>query len=136
MPNESEIVVRDFQPTDIVYLTDLTSELGYETQLNSYWTFVAVLNEAIIGYIGVVKNYFWEQDGCFLRIQVLVVNKEYRGTGTGQKLINTTEQLAKQIGARVIVLSCANREERQAAHRFYSKMGFEARSTGYVKKIK
>jgi hypothetical protein len=26
------------------------------------------------------KNYFWEQDGHFVRIQALVVNKEYSGS--------------------------------------------------------
>lgn len=145
---ENNIFIRDFQLNDIACLTDLTIELGYDTtieqmtkrmetilQLDNYWTFVAVLDKNIVGYIGLNKNYFWEQDGHFIRIQALVVNKEHRRLGIGQKLIDSAEKLARQINAKLMVLNCGNRDERQSAHQFYPKMGFEPKSTGYIKRL-
>jgi GNAT superfamily N-acetyltransferase len=144
----NNIFIRDFQLNDIACLTDLTITLGYDTtieqmttrmetilRLDNYWTFVAILDKNIVGYIGLNKNYFWEQDGHFIRIQALVVNKEYRRFGVGEKLINYTEKFARQIKANLIVLNCGNRDERKSAHQFYPKMGFEAKSTGYIKRL-
>lgn len=144
----NEIKIRDFSNDDINSITDLTVALGYNTnieqmtlrmnnilQFDNYWTFVAEFENQIIGYIGLTKNYFWEQDGHFIRIQAFVVNKEYRRNGVGKKLLEYTECFAKRIGSKLISLNCGNREERQSAHKFYPKMGFEAKSTGYIKKI-
>ncbi len=143
------ILIRNFQLQDTSYLTELTNELGYDTtveqmtlrmktimQLDNYWTFVAVINEKVVGYIGLNKNYFWEQDGYYLRIQALVVNIQFRQLGVGQKLINTAEELARQTNTQSILLNCGNRDERQAAHKFYTKVGFEPKSIGYIKRLK
>ncbi|MBT1696663.1 GNAT family N-acetyltransferase [Fulvivirgaceae bacterium PWU4] len=145
---ETSVTIRNFQPTDLNSLTGLTNELGYVTTIEQmkarmetilllpdYWTFVAVVNNKVVGYVGVNKNYFWEQDGCFIRIQALVVSQQHRRLGIAQKLVETVEMLARQLGARLIILNCGNREERRQAHQFYPKMGFEPKSTGYVKRL-
>ena len=143
------ILIRNFQLKDTSYLTELTNELGYETtmeqmtlrmktimQLDDYWTFVAVINEKVVGYIGLNKNFFWEQEGYYLKIQALVVNSQFRQLGVGQNLICTVEELARQTNAKSILLNCGNRDERQSAHRFYTKVGFEPKSIGYIKRLK
>ena len=146
---ENHIIIRDFYIEDISSMTELTNTLGYDTtieqmttrmetilQLDNYWTFVALLDRKIVGYIGLNKSYFWEQDGHYIRIQALVVNEEYRRIGVGQKLIKHAEKLALQINAKLLVLNCGNRDERDSAHKFYPKIGFEPKSTGYIKRIK
>ena len=146
---ENHIIIRDFYIEDISSMTELTNTLGYDTtieqmttrmetilQLDNYWTFVALLDRKIVGYIGLNKSYFWEQDGYYIRIQALVVNEEYRRIGVGQKLIKHAEKLALQINAKLLVLNCGNRNERDSAHKFYPKIGFEPKSTGYIKRIK
>ena len=146
--SEIDILIRDFTLDDVSFLADLTNILGYETtveqmtirmktiiQLDNYWTFVAVSKGQIIGYIGLNKNYLWEQDGYYLRVQALVVAREYRKLGVGQKLMQTAEKLARQIKTKIIILNCGNRDERQSAHKFYPKMGFLPKSTGYIKKL-
>ena len=146
--NDKNILIRKFHLKDIPYLTELTNELGYNTtfeqmalrmkkiiQLDNYWTFVAVKEEKVVGYIGINKNYFWEQDGYYLRIQALVVNNQFRQIGVGQKLIEAAEELARQSNANSILLNCGNRDERQAAHKFYTKVGFEPKSIGYIKRL-
>src|ERR1041385_1260861 len=132
MKDKVNLSIRKFQSNDILDLTDLTNELGYPTtieqmtlrmkaiiHLDNYWTFVAELNSRVVGYIGLNLNHFWEQDGYFIRIQALVVKKEYRRLGIGQKLIEQSEILARQVGAKLILLNCGNRDERKSAHSFY-----------------
>lgn len=145
---ELNIIIREFQMADVSYLTDLTNELGYDTtvdqmaermncitKLENYWTFVATTNDRVVGYIGLNKNYFWEQDGYYLRVQALVVNNKFRHLGVGQKLMDSAEHTAKQIETKIIILNCGNRDERKYAHKFYAKLGFEPKSTGYVKRL-
>ena len=145
---EIDILIRDFILDDIAILASLTNTLGYDTtveqmtirmktiiQLDNYWTFVAVSKGKVIGYIGLNKNYLWEQDGYYLRIQALIVAAEYRKLGVGQQLMQTAEKLAKQIKTKIIILNCGNRHERQSAHKFYPKMGFQPKSTGYIKRL-
>jgi len=145
---ENRIEIRDFKLGDIEYLTVLTNELGYPStveemtqrmefilQLDTYWTYVAVLDERVVGYIGFHKNYFWEREGFYIKIQALVVKKEYRRFGIGRKLILSVEEFSRQLQAKTIVLTSGNREERQSAHQFYPQMGFEAKSIGYTKQL-
>jgi len=142
----STIKLRLAEYKDFKALTELTCELGYETtieqmeermdvisKLENYWTYVAELEQQIVGYIGLVKSYSWEHDGHFLRIAALVVKKDWREKGVGKELILFSEKFAKDINARTIVLNCGTRDERKSAHLFYPKMGFEAKSIGYQK---
>lgn len=147
--SQPDFFVRAFLPKDAEALATLTTELGYPTTtaqmttrmeaisaLADHWTFVAVSEGVIAGYVGMSKQFFWEQDGHFIRIQALVVKKEFRRHGVGKLLIETAEQLAGFNDAKMLMLNCGNREERQSAHLFYPEMGFEAKSTGYVKRMK
>lgn len=145
---EPNITIRNFEWPDLSSVTILTNELGYPTTveqmkirmeqilpLDNYWTFVAVADNQVVGYIGINKNYFWEQDGTFIRIQALVVKKEFRRHHVGRQLIEAAEKHARQLKSRLLILNSGNREEREAAHRFYPNMGFEGKSTGYSKKL-
>lgn len=142
------ITLRTYIEKDIPALTALTVALGYSTspaemgeRLNNmhgnphYKTIVACNGDEVLGYIGMIKNFFWEQNGCFVRIQALVVNSHARQKGIGAMLLQAAEQWAQEIDARLIVLNCGNKAERAAAHQFYPRMGFEAKSTGYIKTL-
>ncbi|HEU5291662.1 MAG TPA: GNAT family N-acetyltransferase [Cyclobacteriaceae bacterium] len=145
---ETTITIRNFEWPDLNSVTALTNELGYPTtveqmkirmeqilQLENYWTFVAEMDNQVVGYIGINKNYFWEQDGNFIRIQALVVKKEFRRHHVGQQLIEAGEKHARKLNSRLMILNSGNREERQAAHQFYPRIGFEGKSTGYIKRL-
>jgi len=144
----SNVIARDFRASDIPSLSLLTNELGYPTSEKEmsermasitknkhYKTVVATIGEQILGYMGLYQCFFWEQNGHFVRIQALVVKHEYRKMGIGRLLIGVAEDWAKEIGAVLVVLNCGNKTERDAAHQFYPSMGFEAKSTGYIKNI-
>jgi GNAT superfamily N-acetyltransferase len=142
------MILRQSLPTDLITLALLCTELGYPTtiedmslrmaeislQTNSK-TIVAEINNQVVGFMGMSKNIFWEQNGHYVRIQVLVVSEKYRKQGIGKSLIDYAESWARDIDAKLLALNCGNRPERESAHNFYPKMGFEAKSTGYKKII-
>lgn len=144
----AKVIIREYNPGDLAALVILTNELGYpgtEAEMKQrldrimhtpdYKTIVATIDHQVIGYMGMCRQFFWEQNGHYIKIQALVVKTEFRGSGAGKKLIEYAEDFAKRTGATSIFLNCGNKPEREGAHKFYPKMGFEAKSTGYVKKI-
>lgn len=142
------ITLRNFILIDIESLATLTTELGYPTTIEDMTsrmseilqqpnskTIVAELHGQIVGFMGMSKNLSWESNNCSLRIQALVVSEEYRKLGVGKALIDFAESYAKEIKAKSLILNCGNRYDREIAHRFYTALGFEAKTTGYRKEI-
>lgn len=143
-----QLLVREFRETDIEALCQLTIELGYPTlveemkermchilQNPDYKTIVATMHEEVIGYIGMFKCLFWEQNGCYIKVQSLVVSSNSRRQKAGETLLKEAEKWGRTIGAKLITLNSGNRAERFAAHQFYPDQGYEAKSTGYIKLI-
>lgn len=85
--------------------------------------------------IGLVKGYYYELDGLYIRIVVLVVDKNYRNKGIGKQLLENAESWAKNIGATGIGLNSVDRPERINAHHFYKKNGYVEKSIGFAKKM-
>ncbi|MGN8645751.1 GNAT family N-acetyltransferase [Gracilibacillus sp. HCP3S3_G5_1] len=123
-------------------------QLGYPTTIEkftkrfntiitdqSYQTLVAEWKGDIVGMVGIRTGLFYEYDGSYVQIAAFVVDKRFRGKGIGEQLIKEIEFRANQHGAKYIVLNSGNRKEREEAHRFYMKMGFEANSIGFSKKL-
>lgn len=144
----TELIIREYKAEDVSALAILTHELGYPTTDSEMKmrmenilknpacrTVVVISAGQVIGYMGMNKHLFWEQNGHFIRIQALVVKEEFRGTGAGKKLVEYAEDWAREIGAVKIFLNCGNKPGREGAHKFYPKLGFEAKSTGYVKNV-
>lgn len=141
------ITLRKATIQDVKELTQLMHQLGYpaiekdieermQTILHhaDYSTIMAFTpdNEAV-GMIGMIKNYHFEHNGCYVRIGALVVKNECRKAGIGKLLMQQAEVWAKELGANALLLNSGNRDERVAAHAFYKKMGFEIKSSGFVK---
>jgi ribosomal protein S18 acetylase RimI-like enzyme len=60
-------------------------------------------------------------------IEDVIVDEAARGRGVGEALTAEAIRLADEAGARTLDLT--SRPSRQAAHRLYSKLGFEVRDT-------
>jgi ribosomal protein S18 acetylase RimI-like enzyme len=60
-------------------------------------------------------------------IEDVIVDETARGLGVGEALTAEAVRLAYDAGARTLDLT--SRPSRQAAHRLYSKLGFEVRDT-------
>ena len=66
-------------------------------------------------------------------VEDVVVDKEARGKGIGEKLIRTSIERAKAEGAKTIDLT--SRPTRVEAHRLYKRCGFEIRETCVFRRI-
>ena len=66
-------------------------------------------------------------------VEDVVVDKEARGQGIGEKLIRTAIERAKAEGAKTIDLT--SRPSRVEAHRLYRRCGFEMRETCVFRRI-
>lgn len=140
--------IRDFVFSDLDSLTTLTNELGYPSTVEemekrmksivlnkNYKTFVAVSDGMVVGYCGAFLYDCWEHNEQIMRIEVLVVDSQTRRAGIGKELITSAEVWAAEHGVKISSLNSGNRAERESAHEFYPRLGYEARSTGYSKKM-
>ena len=138
---ENHMNIRPASKKDIPQLADLMEQLGYSTTTEEmesrytrieedshYHTLVAELDGKVAGMAGLCKGLFYEYNGFYVRIVAFVVDSHYRRRGIGEKLLLETERWA-------IGLNSGNRSERLAAHRFYAKMGYEQKSTGFSKAL-
>ena len=66
-------------------------------------------------------------------VEDVVVDKEARGKGIGEKLIRTSIEREKAEGAKTIDLT--SRPSRVEAHRLYKRCGFEMRETCVFRRI-
>ena len=143
-----KIIIREAQPEDSLALTDLMNELGYNTTLDEmktrfeniqkhkdYKTFIATGDKEILGMVGLSKNYSYEQNGTYVRVLALVTRSNFRQKGIGKKLMHVAENWAREIGANKVLLNCGNREEREIAQQFYKKIGYQVKSSGFIKKL-
>jgi GNAT superfamily N-acetyltransferase len=142
------IEIRPYQDNDLHSLADLMSDLGYPTtteqlkhrmdiiqRLPLYYTFVATIDSEVVGMIGCREVYDYEGDGVAVQISALVTKKEHQGQGVGKAMVSFVEQWAKEKGAAVIFLTSGNRPERERAHQFYRKKGFDITGYRFVKKL-
>ncbi len=86
----------------------------------NYKTFVALLNNNVIGFISTVTM-FWVASGCMF-IQCIAVKNEYQNKGIGTKLLKQTEDYAKAKGITGTGLQSG--VQRTAAHAFYEHNGY------------
>jgi ribosomal protein S18 acetylase RimI-like enzyme len=81
--------------------------------------------EAIVGTLTLVL--FRIPTGVRGWIEDVIVDEAARARGVGEALTAEAVRLADEAGARTLDLT--SRPSRQAAHRLYSKLGFEVRDT-------
>jgi ribosomal protein S18 acetylase RimI-like enzyme len=80
---------------------------------------------AIVGTLSLVL--FRIPTGVRAWIEDVIVDEDARGGGVGETLTAEAIWLANAAGARTLDLT--SRPSREAAHRLYTKMGFEVRET-------
>ena len=145
---QSTITIREAEPADIFALAELMIELGYDTTRDEmkvrfenihdhmdHKTFIAAIDKDVVGMVGLTKNFSYEQNGMYVRVVAIVTRSSFRQKGIGKKLMDVAENWTREIGANKILLNCGNREERAIAHLFYKNIGYEVRSSGFIKKI-
>ncbi|SMF80855.1 N-acetylglutamate synthase, GNAT family [Paenibacillus uliginis N3/975] len=129
--------IRFYEEKDLEDLAALMADLGYPTdreqmgrrmkrimEESSYFTFVAVKDNRVVGMIGCREAVGYEFDDCSVQINALVTKQEVQGQGIGRALLQNVEQWAKERGAKGLFLTSGNKPERKYAHEFYQQLGF------------
>ncbi|WP_337101242.1 GNAT family N-acetyltransferase [Paenibacillus sp. YIM B09110] len=142
------IQIRSYLPEDIEAIAELMLDLGYPSTTeqmksrmdrlgasNENETFVAVIEDIVVGMIGFRKLYYYEADGFVVHINVLVTKHEYQGRGVGKQLMAYTESWARKQGANALYLTSGIKPERERAHTFYRNLGFETTGYRFVKTL-
>lgn len=143
------IKIRPYAQEDIESLTELMTDLGSPSSIEemeermkliesrtNYFTFVATLNEKVVGMIGVRQNFTYTSNKIKTQISALVTKKEYQGQGIGKALITFIEEWTRSNGSDFLYLTSGIKEERFNAHEFYKKNGFEITGYRFVKRIR
>ncbi|WP_217474908.1 GNAT family N-acetyltransferase [Stutzerimonas stutzeri] len=129
--------VREACPDDAVPMVRLLGELGYPgseafidrrlRQQLAHDDACLLVAEGDDGQVlGFISLHFVIQlalEGDFCRISYLCVDATARGQGIGERLVQAAEQLARARGCDRLELHCD--ERRTAAHRFYTRLGYQ-----------
>jgi GNAT superfamily N-acetyltransferase len=141
-----QIIIRDATIDDAAQIAELVTELGYETsapamsaRLTSifgspdYTTVVAVRDSAVLGVAGATIDRYYERDGRYARIAILVVSAAARGSGIGRRLVETVERWAAMREAREMFVNSGL--QRVDAHDFYTRCGYARTGVRFVKRL-
>ena len=144
-----EIVVRDIQEIDYPEVLSLwNNEIGnrnlnavsmasdYErmSKNDDYKTFVALLENKVVGFITTVQVLAVGLPVGYLKINGLVVKEEYQGNGIGTKLLQYVENMAYEKEISYILLSSG--VKRIKAHAFYERNNYDKDSFCFDKVLK
>ena len=98
-----------------------------------YKTYVALLEDEVIGFISSAQTYAVGFDGSYMQIIALAVKTEKQNKGVGTKLVQSMENYARKKNCYSIGL-CSG-FKRTGAHEFYERRGFNKGSYAFNKML-
>ncbi|MGF7050713.1 GNAT superfamily N-acetyltransferase [Paenibacillus sp. DS2015] len=141
------IQIRQYRSSDVKELASLMGDLGYPTSSDDmnrrmdkidsipcYKTFVAVINNKVVGMIGLNIIMSYESDDVVTHILALVTKTDFQGRGIGRDLMKFVEDWALSNGSHTLYLTSGIKDERKRAHEFYKQLGFEITGYRFIKK--
>lgn len=133
--------------SDSTAISGLMSGLGYpctadqmEVRLQAFSddpahaTFVASIDDRLVGMTGAFVGHIYEQDEPVGRIIALVVDEKSRGTGVGKSLVQTAEDWIVSRGGSTVLLNSGI--HRPNAHIFYEKSGYSTKGLSFARRLK
>ncbi|WP_424769364.1 GNAT family N-acetyltransferase [Paenibacillus sp. sgz302251] len=138
-----EVVANDY--TEVVFLwndvlgvrtvTDENFRVSMEQMMKAgnYKTFVALLENHVVGFISIVHALAVGSANGYLHITGLAVNNDFQRHKVGTELLRFTENYAKDRGISSIIL-CSGMN-RTGAHAFYEHNGYDRDSYCFDKII-
>ncbi|EFH87955.1 GNAT family N-acetyltransferase [Ktedonobacter racemifer] len=138
------LTLRPASLSDASAIARLMEQLGYPTETqemeerltgllsqSDYQTLVAERNRRIVGMIGLHVGHSYEKNGVYGQIVALVVEQAHQGQHIGSSLVAEGERWLKTRGVQIIIVNSGM--HRQAAHRFYEHLGYQATGIRLVK---
>ncbi len=133
------MIVRPAAAEDGPSILDLIRQLGYDVDTNRYLPLLRVLlhrdshcmlvaemDRAVVGFVNVHFRVFFRYGDLVATVDELCVDEGHRDQGIGAELMGTVIAICRQRGAHHIELTTNKR--REAALRFYQRLGFEVTS--------
>ncbi len=132
----AEIHIREAQEADSGFISALLAEMGHPLETETvganllamkalaprYGTFVAVMNQSVVGVVSAFASSVLHRPHGVGRISVLTVAQAFAGRGIGSALLLHAETFLRKLGcSRLEVTSAAHRQE---AHEFYRRRGY------------
>ena len=96
--------------------------LSYFDKSDDWATFVAVVDNEIVGFIGVMKGKAYNIEGHYSQIMALAVSEKAQRNGIGTALMRKAEEWSLSHGITDIGVN--SNIKRFAAHAFYEKNGY------------
>jgi len=97
---------------------------------------VAELDGRLVGMIVGVRSPFpMNAEHTMVSELGFYAKPEARGTGVGKQLVRKFEQVSKQIGAKLVVLSSLSTVDNRAANSLYLRCGYAPNETSFLKEI-
>ena len=143
MPAEyADLTVRLAAASDAEAVAALLTELGYPSNAPSIAArlaeldgdvLLAELGGAPVGVAAVARIHVLHDAAPWMRITTLVVGGSHRSAGVGAALVDACESAARAAGCtRIEVTSNVRRD---AAHRFYERLGYATESRHLMKRL-
>lgn len=142
----TRVLLRPATVADAPAAADLITQLGYPTTpaemeqrlaavfaRPEYRTWVAVAGGLVVGLIGTCLGRSYAHNGFYGHLLALVVREGWRGQGIGALLVGQMERWLVEQGAETVAVT--SRHMRQAAHRFYKRLGYEDTGIRLVKQL-
>ncbi len=142
-----DINVRNAAPEDAEAIARLMGCLGYHTTAEqmrnrldaigrerSYATFVVIANDKLVGVVGACVCPLYEEDTPVGRVVALCVAPATRGSGFGTALVERAERWLREKGVSAVLVNSGN--ERDDAHAFYTRLGYDATGVRFRKSFK
>ena len=105
--------------------------LEYFSTDDDWATFVAIINDEVAGFIGVMKGLAYSIDGYSSQIMALAVSEHARRKGVGTALVRKAEAWASSHGITLVAVSSNMR--RLDAHALYESCGYSKTSFMFKK---
>ena len=140
--------IRTAIPADAEPVAALLAELGYPSAPDAIaarlagmaadsasCALVAEEGVELLGLASLTVMPLLHEDGGWARISALVVAEERRRGGLGRALVAAAEDEARARGGRWVEVTSGDRPDREAAHRFYTALGYEQVSRRFRKAL-
>ena len=139
----STVRVRPMTAEDAGTVAELCTQLGYPVRAEAMRRRIAALAGRddhvlfvaetpagrVVGWVHVCAVMLLEIDPL-AEIWGLIVDEEERGQGIGRRLMDAAEEWAR--GRGLAVMGLRSRVQREGAHRFYQRLGYEIAKTSYT----
>jgi GNAT superfamily N-acetyltransferase len=136
------MTIRPVQLSDAAAVAKLSGELGYPVSCDAMESrirfvqacsdraaLVACVEDEVVGWIDVAIAHHL-QSGPYVEIGGLVVSSSVRSRGIGAELVAAAEKWALDRGVPEVLVR--SQIAREAAHRFYERLGYSRAKTSAV----